>query len=194
MLKLKLQYFDHLYKELTHLKRPWGWERLKAGGEEDDRGWDGWMASLTQWTWVWVNSGSWRWTGRPGVLQSTEWQRVGHNWSDWTMLNYQTRRRSWPAEHEARAVSLVSLWSLCSPRRVLSPHDHTHVGDKAGAHERWGTRNNVLAQNQDSRSATDKEKWKPVKRAQQSWEEKKEKMSLPSVEEQCISLETSTRN
>ena len=57
-------------EELTHLKRPWCWEILNAGGEGDDRGWDGWMASLTQWTWVWVNSGSWWWTGRPGVLQS----------------------------------------------------------------------------------------------------------------------------
>ena len=47
-------------EELTHLKRPWCWERLKAGGEGDDRGWDGWMASLTQWAWVWVNSGSWQ--------------------------------------------------------------------------------------------------------------------------------------
>ena len=55
-------------KELTHLKRPWCWERVKAGGEGDDRGWDGWKASPTQWTWVWVNSGSWWWTGRPGVL------------------------------------------------------------------------------------------------------------------------------
>ena len=57
-------------KELTHWKRPWCWERLKAGEEGDDRRWDGWMASPTQWTWVWVNSGSWGWTGRPSVLQS----------------------------------------------------------------------------------------------------------------------------
>jgi len=56
-------------KELTHWKRPWCWESLRAWGEGDDRGWDGWMASLTQWTWVWVDSGSWWWTGRPGVLQ-----------------------------------------------------------------------------------------------------------------------------
>ena len=70
--------------ELTHLKRPWCWERLRAGGEGDDRGWDGWMASPTQWTWVWVNSGSWWWTGRPGMLQSMQWQRVGHDWSDST--------------------------------------------------------------------------------------------------------------
>ena len=50
-------------KKLIHLKRPWCWERLKAGGEGDDRGWNGWMASPTQWTWVWVDSGSWWWTG-----------------------------------------------------------------------------------------------------------------------------------
>ena len=73
-------------EELTHLKRPWCWERLRAGGEGDDRGWDGWMASLTRWTWVWVNSGSWWWTGRPGVLQSMGLQRVGHEWA--TELNW----------------------------------------------------------------------------------------------------------
>ena len=67
-------------KELTHWKRPWCWERLKAGGEGDDRGQNGWMASLTQGTWVRVNSGSWWWTGRPGVLQFTGSQRVGHHW------------------------------------------------------------------------------------------------------------------
>ena len=55
-------------EELTHLKRPWCWERLKVGGKGDNRGWDGWMASQTQWTWVRVNSGSWWWKGRPGVL------------------------------------------------------------------------------------------------------------------------------
>ena len=79
MLKLKLQYLATWCEELTHLKRPWCWERLGAGGEGDDRGWDGWMASLTQWTWVWVNSGSWWWTGRPGMLQSVGLQRVGHD-------------------------------------------------------------------------------------------------------------------
>ena len=67
-------------KELTHLKRPWCWERLKAGGEGDDRGWDGWMAPPTQWTWVWINSRNWWWTGRPGVLQSMESQRVVQDW------------------------------------------------------------------------------------------------------------------
>ena len=68
------------------IRKEWCWERLKAGGEGDDRAWDGWMASLTQWTWVWVNSGSWWWTGRPVVLQSMGSQRVGHDWV--TELNW----------------------------------------------------------------------------------------------------------
>ena len=75
-----------LCEELTHWKRPWCWEGLGAGGEGDDREWDGWMASLTQWTWVWVNSGSWWWTGRPGMLWFMESQRVGHDWA--TELNW----------------------------------------------------------------------------------------------------------
>ena len=66
-------------EELIHWKRLWCWERLRAAGEGDDRGWDGWMASLTQWTWVWVDSRSWWWTGRPGVLWFMGWQRVGHD-------------------------------------------------------------------------------------------------------------------
>ena len=73
-------------EELTHWKRPWCWERLKAGGEGDNRGWDGWMASPTRWTWFWVSSGSWWWTGKHDVLQSIGSQRVGHDWV--TELNY----------------------------------------------------------------------------------------------------------
>ena len=75
---------------LTHWKRPWCWEGLGARGEGDDRGWDGWMASPTQWTWVWVNSGSWWWTGRPGVLWFMGLQRAGHNWV--TELNKRTSK------------------------------------------------------------------------------------------------------
>ena len=74
-------------KELTHLKRPWCWERLRAGGEGDDIGWYGWMASLTRWTWVWVNSRSWWWTERPGVLWFMGSRRVRHDWGaelNWT--------------------------------------------------------------------------------------------------------------
>ena len=80
MLKLKLQYFGHPMEELPHWKRPWCWERLKAGRQGDNRGWDGWKASLTRWTWVWVKSGRWWWTGRPGVLHFMGSQRVGHDW------------------------------------------------------------------------------------------------------------------
>ena len=89
MLRLKLQYSATWCEELTHLKRPWWWERLRAGGEGDDKGWDGWMASLTRWTWVWVDSGSWWWTGRPGMLRfmvSQSWIRL----SDWTELNWES--------------------------------------------------------------------------------------------------------
>ena len=66
-------------EELIHWKRPWCWERLRAGGEEGNRGWDGWMASLTQWTWVWENSERYWRTGKPGVLQSMGSQRAGHD-------------------------------------------------------------------------------------------------------------------
>ena len=90
MLKLKLQYLNTWCKELTHWKRPWCWEILKVGEEGDDRGWDGWMASLIQWTWVWVSSGSWWWTGKPSMLQSLVSQRVGHNWA--TELNWDARK------------------------------------------------------------------------------------------------------
>ena len=94
-------------KELTLLKRPWCWERLKARGEGDDRGWDGWMASPTQWTWVWVNSGSWWWTGRPGVLQSMELQRVRHDWV--TELNEFHKSKSW-----------ITCWSFERGRENVS--------------------------------------------------------------------------
>ena len=68
-------------EELTHWKNPWCWERLKVGGERYDTGWDGWMASPSWWTWIWASSGSWWWTGNPGVLQSMGSQIVGHNWT-----------------------------------------------------------------------------------------------------------------
>ena len=90
MLKLKLNTLATSCEELTLWKRPWCWEGLGAGSEGDDRGWDGWMASLTRWTWVWVNSGSWWWTGRPGVLWFMGLQRVRHNWETeltWTEEN-----------------------------------------------------------------------------------------------------------
>ena len=88
MLKLKLQYFGHLMWRADSLKRPWCWERLRAG-EEGDRGWDGWMASPTLRTWIWVSSRCWLWTGKSGVLQSmgvTNSQTRLSNWIDWTKV------------------------------------------------------------------------------------------------------------
>ena len=73
-------------RELTHLQRPWCWERLRAGEEGDNRGWDSWMASLIHWTWIWINSRGWWWTGRPGRLQPIGSQRVRHDWA--TELNW----------------------------------------------------------------------------------------------------------
>ena len=89
MLELKCQYFGHMIQELTHWKRPRCWERLKSAGEGDDRGWDGWMASPSQWRWVWVNSGSWWRMG--GLACCGPW---GHKesdtteWLNWTELNW----------------------------------------------------------------------------------------------------------
>ena len=83
MLKLKLQYFGHLMRRVDSLEKT-----LMLGGtggkrrrEGDDRGWDGWMASLTRCTWVWANSRSWWWTGRPSILWFMGSQRVGHDWA-----------------------------------------------------------------------------------------------------------------
>ena len=72
--------------ELTPWKTPWCWEGLRAGGKRDNQGWDDWMASLTQWAWVWTSSGSWWWTGKPGMLQFMRSQRVNMIWA--TELNY----------------------------------------------------------------------------------------------------------
>ena len=103
MLKLKLQYFGHLMQRTDSLeKNPLCWERLKAGGEGDDRGWDGCMASPTRWTWVWTSSGSWRWTGKPGMLQSIGLKRVRHDWA--TELNC-----TWRTKHVLLRKSLLYL-------------------------------------------------------------------------------------
>ena len=104
MLKLKLQYFGHLMQRADSLKRPWCWESLRTGEEGDNRGWDGWMASPTQWTWVWVDSGSWWWTGRPGILRFMRSQRVGHDWA--TELNWSTHKNK-TSTHE----KLKQLWN-----------------------------------------------------------------------------------
>ena len=97
-------------EELTHWKRLWCCERLKAGGDKEDRGWDGWMASPTQWTWVWVSSGSWWWTGKPGVLQSMRSQRVRHDWV--TELNWNIPEKN---------ATLLTLWFHLSVAHVRFP-------------------------------------------------------------------------
>ena len=104
-------------EELTHWKRPWCWEGLGAGGEGDNRGWEGWMASPTRWTWVWVNSESWWWTGRPGVLWFTGSQRVGHNWA--TELNWLIK-----------ITSVCILWTSNFPSRDLAHR-------WSSTHEKW---------------------------------------------------------
>ena len=81
------QYFGHLMQRADSSEKILIWERLRAGGEGNNRGWDGWMTSPIQWTWVWVDSRGWWWTGRPGVLRSMGSQRLGHNWV--TELNWQ---------------------------------------------------------------------------------------------------------
>ena len=88
---MKIQYFGHLMGRADSFERSWCWERFRAGGEGDDRGWDGWMASPTQWTWIWVSSGNWWWTWRPGVLRSMRLQRVGHDWA--AELNWNEPKR-----------------------------------------------------------------------------------------------------
>ena len=102
-------------EEPTLWKRPWCWERLKAG-EVDDRGWDGWMASLTQWTWVWAGSGRWWRTGKPGMLQSMGFPRVGYNleteqqkmlWAEWCPLNF-CIFKSYPSH--SPVLQNVTLW------------------------------------------------------------------------------------
>ena len=124
MLKLKLQWELNIgatwWEELTHWQRPWCWERLKAGGGGDDRGWNCWMASATQWTWVCVNSGSWWWTGRPGVLRSMGLQRVGHDWA--TELSW----TDW--------CTKVEVGGKCSERKA------TNCGHCRGISELWPER------------------------------------------------------
>ena len=110
-------------KELTYWKKkkkPWCWERLKAGGEGDNTGWDGWMASLTQWSWVWVSSGSWWWTGRPSILQSMALERFRHGWV--TELN-STRQKLLLGGEELGLLWSQVYVSLCKGTNTPSvPH------------------------------------------------------------------------
>ena len=103
-------------EEPIHWKILWCWERLKAGGEGDDRGWDDWLTSPTQWTWVWVNIRSWWWTGRPGMLQSMGSKRVGHDWVTELNLTYHTLRGQRPLLlMTVVSRQLFKSWEVGSP-------------------------------------------------------------------------------
>ena len=107
MLKLKLQNFGHLIQRADSLGKTLKLEQLRAGGERDDRGWHGWMASSTGWTGVWLHSGSWWWTGSPGMLPFIEWWRVGQDWVtelNWSGLGF---RGSAPLEYFFYYLGLV---------------------------------------------------------------------------------------
>ena len=101
------------FEKLTHWKRSWCWEGLKAGGEGDDRGWDGWMASPTRWTWVWIGSGNWWCTGKPGTLQSLGSQRLRHSWA--TELN-------WKANESAESMFVCQKGDVFILLSVLGVH------------------------------------------------------------------------
>ena len=104
--------------ELTHWKRPWCWERLKVGGEEDDRGWDGWMASLTPWTWVWVSSRHWWWTGKPSMLPSMGLQRARRDLAtelNWGFLKQLLHDLPWPSQSPGACSNSCPLNQWCYP-------------------------------------------------------------------------------
>ena len=105
MLKMKLQYFGHLMRRANSLEKTLKLGKIEAWEEADDRGWDGWMASLTQWIWVWVSSGSWWWTGKPGVLQSMGSQKV---WRD--LATEQQERKQSDTFREALRKGPTDLW------------------------------------------------------------------------------------
>ena len=115
------------WEELIHWKRPWCWEGLGAGEEGDDRGWGGWMASLTRWTWVWVNSGSWWWTGRPGVLRFMGSQRVRHNWA--TDLIWS----DWRSSQEGQWRGLSPCWHSGQTWWLFGEKENMQGADKKGA-------------------------------------------------------------
>ena len=148
-LMLKLQYIGHLIQRANSLEKTLVLGRMKAGGEGDDRGWDGWMASLTRWTWVWVNSGSWWWTGRPGELQSV-CCKESDTTEDWTTakmhLNRAIRRlntrelrqaqgrlplTAWRPSRPWGARSLTLAQHLCFPQPIRLRCFERHLGQDA---------------------------------------------------------------
>ena len=135
-----MQTANSIEKSLTHWKRPWCWEGLGAGGEGDDREWDGWMASPTRWTWVWVNFGSWWWTGRPGVLRFMGSQRVGHDWV--TELNWlKTSLFSiMPVSEEKSQFLQTPCYLVCpdTSNLTVSTGAWNEAGQREAIHRAWG--------------------------------------------------------
>ena len=121
------------WEELTHLKRLWCWERLKAGGEGGDRGWDGWMASLTRWTWVWVSSGSWWWTGKPDLAAV---HGVAKSWTQATELNSrkEVTCRRYSFNPWVRKIPCRRKWQ---PHSIFLPGKSHAQGSLAG-YNPWG--------------------------------------------------------
>ena len=117
MLKLKSNTLATSCEELTHWKRLWCWEGLGAGGEGDDRGWDRWMASSTRWMWIWVNSGKWWYTGRPGVLRFMGSQRLRHDWATDLI---------WPNQTSITTLLGLIFSSFLHP--YISCHHHISLG------------------------------------------------------------------
>ena len=116
ILKLKLQYFGHLMQRVDSLEKTLMLGGIGAG-EGDNRGWEGWVASPTRWTWVWVNSGSWWWTGRPGMLRFMGLQRIGHDWV--TELN-------WTDFHES-ASQLKSIMIWKKKKKITGSYLHSSI-------------------------------------------------------------------
>ena len=118
MLKLKLQYFGHLMWRADSFERTLMPGILRPGRDGDNRGWDGWMASLTQWTWTWVDSGSWWGTGRPGVMWFMGFQRVRHDWAtelNWYILWKQKHKFAWSVPKFKARKRFTKLFLMPSP-------------------------------------------------------------------------------
>ena len=119
MLKLKLQYFGHLIQRVDSLEKTLMLGGIEGRRRTGRRGWDGWMASPTQWTWLWVNSGSWWWTGRPGVLQSMV-AKSGTRQSDWTELN-------WITFHCSTFIAMIHSYSAETPWQFPDTQCRDHM-------------------------------------------------------------------
>ena len=139
MLRLKLQYFGHLMQRVDSLEKTLILGGIGGRRKGDDRGWDGWMASLTRWTWVWVDSRSWWWTGRPGVLWFMRSQRVRHDWV--TELNWASVVSLWypmgcgppgPSVHEIFQARILERVAISLSKESSLPRDWTQVSHIAG--------------------------------------------------------------